>query len=53
LHLRPFDEIGDDEKVALIVHAGDDIELEGEPLGIGGLVVAFRKAVLGDPLFET
>ena len=31
---RPLDEIGDDQKVAGIFHAGDDAELEGEPLPI-------------------
>ena len=30
--LRPFDEVGDDQEVARIFHAGDDVELEGEPL---------------------
>ena len=44
--LGPFDEVGDDQEVALIVHAGDDIELEGEPLGIGGRVIAGRHAML-------
>ena len=29
--LGPFDEVGDDQEVARIVHAGDDVELEGEP----------------------
>ena len=47
--LGPFDEVGDDQEVALIVHAGDDIELEGEPLGVGRRVEARRHAVLGDP----
>ena len=46
LRLGPFDEVGDDQEVALIVHAGDDIELEGEPLGVGRRVVARRHAVL-------
>ena len=46
--LGPFDEVGDDQEIALIVHAGDDIELECEPLGIGGGVKARRHAVLGD-----
>ncbi len=32
--LRPFDEIGNDQEIALIVHAGDDVELEGKPLPI-------------------
>ena len=48
LRLRPLDEVGDDQEIALIVHAGDDIELEGEALGIGRRVVARRHAVLGD-----
>ena len=50
--LGPFDEVGDDQEVALIVHAGDDIELEGEPLGIGRSVKARRHAVLGDAFLE-
>ena len=44
--LRPLDEIGDDEEVALIVHAGDDIELEGKAIGISGCVKAGRGALL-------
>ena len=31
LRLRPLDEVGDDQEVARIFHALDDIELEGEP----------------------
>ncbi len=50
--LGPFDEVGDDQEVTLIVHAGDDIEFEGEPLGIGGGVKARRHAVLGDAVVE-
>ena len=50
--LRPFDEVGDDEEVALIVHAGDDIELEGETLGVSGRVVAGRHAMLSDPVSQ-
>ncbi len=38
--LGPFDEVGDDQKVARIVHAVDDVDLEGETL----LVVLFRGA---------
>ena len=34
LRLGPFDEVGDDQEIALIVHAGDDVELEGEALGV-------------------
>ena len=52
LGFRPFDEIGDDEKVSLVVHAGDDIELEGKPRGVGGRVMAGRRAILGDPFLE-
>ena len=50
--LGPFDEVGDDQEIALIVHAGDDIELEGEPRGVSGLVLARRHAMLRDPFFE-
>ena len=32
LGLRPFDEVGDDQEVARIVHAVDDVDLEGETL---------------------
>ena len=34
LGLRPFDEVGDDQEVARIIHAGDDVDLEGEPRAI-------------------
>ena len=52
LRLRPLDEIGDDQEVAGIFHAGDDAELEGEPLAIilGG--VAVGEAVPLQALFE-
>ena len=40
LRLRPVDEVGDDQEVALKVHAGDDVELEGEPLGVSARVVS-------------
>ncbi len=32
LPLRPLDEVGDDQEVARIFHAGDDVEFEGKPL---------------------
>ena len=52
LRLRPLDEIGDDQEVAGIFHAGDDAELEGEPLAVilGG--VARRQRIAGEPALE-
>ena len=40
LRLRPLDEVGDDQEVAGKLHAGDDVDLVGEPL----LVVGDREA---------
>ena len=51
--LRPLDEIGDDEEIALVVHAGDDIELEGETLGIGLGVVTWGCPLGGEPARES
>ena len=34
LRLRPLDEVGDDQEVAGIFHAGDDAEFEIEPLAV-------------------
>ncbi len=34
VRLRPLDEVGDDQEVAGIFHAGDDIELEGETVAV-------------------
>ena len=34
LRLRPLDEVGDDKKIAGELHVDDDVELEGEALGI-------------------
>ncbi len=53
LRFGPLDEVGDDEEIALVVHAGNDAELEGEPLGIGVSVVAGGRPMLGEPLGET
>ena len=50
LGLRMLDEVGDDQEVARIVHAGDDIELEGEPRAIVFLGRALRKAVHPEPV---
>ena len=50
--LRLLDEVGDDQEVARIVHAGDDIELEGEPRAIVFLGRALRKAVHPEPVGE-
>ncbi|MBA7479439.1 hypothetical protein ES707_14873 [subsurface metagenome] len=54
LRLRPFDEVGHDQKVARIFHAGDDIELEGKALAVLFVRRALRHAVhaqaLGQPL---
>ena len=52
LGLRPLDEVGDDQEVARIVHAGDDVELEGEPGAIVLLGLARRKAVDLEPVAE-
>ena len=51
--LRPLDEVGDDEEVALIVHAGDDVELEGEAIGVRLGIEARRRALLLEPPGET
>ena len=52
LRFRPLDEIGNDEEVAGIFHAGDDAELEGKPLAVilGG--VAGRQRIAGEPALE-
>ena len=55
LGLGPFDEVGDDQEVTRIVHAGDDIDLESEPRAIVFLRRALRQAMhlepVGEPLF--
>ena len=43
--LGPFDEVRDDQEVARIVHAVDDVDLEGEPLLIVLFGGALRQAV--------
>ena len=45
VRLRPFDEVGDDQEVALIAHADDDIDLEGEALAVGLDLDALRRAM--------
>ena len=52
LRLGPFDEVRDDQEIALVVHADDDIELEGEAFGVSCAVVARREPVLGEPNAE-
>ena len=39
VRLRPFDEVGDDQEVAREAHAGDDVDLEVEPLAIARLLL--------------
>src|ERR1700710_122126 len=41
--LGPFDEVGDDEEVPRNPHRDDHVELEIEPLGIGG-----TRCIVGD-----
>src|SRR6202022_89993 len=43
--LRLLDKIRDDQEIARIVHAGDDIDLEGEPGAIVFLGRALREPV--------
>ena len=43
--LGPFDEVGNDQEVARIVHAVDDVDLEGETLAVVLFGGAGRKAV--------
>ncbi len=50
--LRPGDEVGDDQEVAGIFHAGDDAELEFEPLAVFIDAVAFGDAGGGEPSRE-
>ncbi len=47
-----LDEVGNDQEVARIVHAGDDIELEGEPRAVILLRRALRKAMHRKPVGE-
>src|SRR3546814_5215090 len=39
LRLRPLDELGDDQEIAGKTHAGDDVDLEREPLLIGAALM--------------
>ena len=43
--LGPFDEVGDDQEIARIVHAVDDVDLEGETLAIVFFGGAGRQAM--------
>ncbi len=43
LRLGPLDEVRHDQEVTRIVHAGDDIELEGETLAVG-----LRRSIPGE-----
>ena len=52
LRLRPLYEVGDDEEVAGIFHAGDDAQFEIEPLAIFLLGMACRDAGVGEPTCE-
>ena len=52
LRLRPLDEVGDDQEVAGIFHAGDDAQFEFEPLAVFVLRVAGRDAGGGEPVVE-
>ena len=52
LLLGPFDEVGDDQEIAGKAHAGDDVDLEFEAVGIGlavGLAEIARSATAGRP----
>ncbi len=53
LRLRPFDEVGDDQEIAGVIHAADDADLEGEPFAIGLRRLARGNAVRGDTLLQT
>ena len=48
--LGPLDEVGDDQEVARIIHAGDDIDLEGQPRAIIFFGHALGKAVDLEPV---
>ena len=52
LRLRPLDEVGDDQEVAGIFHAGDDAEFEVEPLAVFLLGMTGRDAGAGEPVRE-
>ena len=49
LFLRPLNEIGDDEEVAGIFHAGDHAKLEGKPLAVVLFGLPRRYAMGGHP----
>src|SRR3546814_19258502 len=52
LRLRPLDELGDDQEIAGKTHAGDDVDLEREPLLIGAALMlgnAGRIEAAGKP----
>ncbi len=50
LRLGPFDEIRNDQEVTRIVHAGDDVDLEGEPRAIVFFGRARREAMDPEPV---
>ena len=50
MRLRPLDEVGDDQEVAGIFHAGDDAQFELEPLAVFVFGAAGRDAGAGKPL---
>ena len=50
--LGPLDEIGDDQEVAGIFHAGDDAQFEIEPLAVFSFGVTGRDAGAGEPARE-
>ena len=53
VRLGPFDEIGDDQEVAGVVHADDDVELEFEPLAVGCLRLVVGQAELGEARLQS
>ena len=50
LRFRPFDEVGDDQKVARILHPGDDVDFERQPRAVVLFGGALRKAVHPEPV---
>ncbi len=52
LGLGPLDEVRDDQEVARIIHAGDDIDLEGQPRAVVLIGHALGKAVDLEPVAE-
>ena len=50
--LRPFDEVGDDEKVAGKLHLDDDVEFEREAAVVVFAGMTLREAEMGEPRLE-